>query len=69
MLKINQPESLASRRSISRSMAASQFPGPKLVQVSFACPLCGSGLIAPPPVLKARSCVGSHRSNSGVEAL
>ena len=39
-------------------MAASQLPGPKLVQVSFTWPLCGSGLIAPPPVRNARTWVG-----------
>jgi hypothetical protein len=35
VLKTSQPDSLASRRSISRSIAASQLPGPKLVHVNF----------------------------------
>jgi len=67
--KIIHPDSKASSFPISRSIACSQFPGPKLVQVSLTCPLCGQRLIAPPPVLKAITWVGNHFSNSGVEAL
>ena len=69
VLKINHPLSRARSFSISRSMACSQFPGPKLVHVSFVGPLCGDALIAPPPVLNALTWVGNHASNSGVEAL
>src|SRR4030042_3833038 len=66
---MSQPDSLASNWALFSSMSRSQLPGPKLAHVSLTCPACGNGFIAPPPVLKTLTCVGSQLSNSGVEAL